>query len=107
MTPVTAQASPLKAGDTVSYTVYSDSATGNEISTYDGFNRPVYASTLYSSNRRGMYVRTFSFKVTATRPYLAIGITTPGSIAGCTAMINSKVYSRDDQRGYHAHALCN
>lgn len=106
--PATANASPVKTGDEITYIVISDRPNGNEISTFDGFNRPVFPTgTLLSTNNTRQYMRRFTYRATATSPYLAIRITSSGNYAGCSALINGVVYSRDNQRGYQASATCN
>lgn len=103
-----ADAHPAKQGDVITYNVWADSADV-EISTYDGFNRPVYAGRLHPvPGRPGLFEGRYDFRVSATSPYLAIGITTlSGTTAGCNALINGKYYSGDVEHGYRAHALCN
>ncbi|AXH45802.1 hypothetical protein SEA_GEAZY_41 [Gordonia phage GEazy] len=102
-----AAAHPAQRGDTITYLLWADSADV-EISTYDGFNRPVFANRLKPvPGRPGLYEGRYDFTVSATDPYLALGITSSGDTAGCEARINGKTYSSDYAHGYRARALCN
>ncbi|ANA85433.1 hypothetical protein BOWSER_38 [Gordonia phage Bowser] len=102
-----ASAHPAQRGDTITYLVWADSADV-EISTYDGFNRPVFANRLTPvPGRPGLYEGRYDFRVTATDPYLALGITSSGDTAGCEARINGTTYSSDYAHGYRPRALCN